>query len=170
MKKLAEIFPDSFFRVSIKWHKPVLLDELSKLDNLDQHSCYLYKIVGKHKTKEDDYRLIYIGMTEKQLIHYRLSNKDHLEKQKEMKKQNRGYELYCSVGEFVDIGEKKHMDFSVKNVKSIENILIVSHYNYNLYNKRDKEWFSSGFWICIKNEGFLKDKMKKTISYGLFSD
>jgi hypothetical protein len=74
------------------------------------------------------------------------------------------------VGEFVDIGEKKHMDFSVKNVKSIENILIVSHYNYNLYNKRDKEWFSSGFWICIKNEGFLKDKMKKTISYGLFSD
>ena len=140
MIKFSEIFPDSFFRVSIKWHKPVLLDELFKLENMDQHSCYLYKIIGKHMTKEDDYRLIYIGMTEKQLIHLRLWNKDHLEKQKKMKKRNKDYELYCSVGEFIDTGEKKHMKFSVKNVKSIENILDNKHYhimglpnNYNRY-------------------------------------
>jgi hypothetical protein len=171
MIKQNAIFPGAFNKVAIKWDKPVLLSEINKLGNKDQDKCFLYKIVGKNKKNPDDYRLIYIGMTEAQLVHYRLSNKDHQKKQAEMKKKHRGYELHCSVGEFIENYEKADLIYSLNNIKKIESLLIVAHSGdeYKLFNKKSKNWFSTEEWIFISNEGFLKDKMKKQISFGLFS-
>ena len=166
MNKLTPIFTDSYRIVDIKWHHPIPLVESQKeLRKIDQDNTFLYKIVAKRGAK---FKLIYIGMAERQTIHLRLYNKDHQIKQSLMKEENNGWVLYVSIGEFLK-KEKYESSFrwAKKNIKIIEKLLIVTHSEVEyLHNKKDVKWFNSGSWIQIKNYGFRDDKMYKTINYG----
>jgi hypothetical protein len=166
MNRLYPIFKYSYRCIEIKWHKPILLqDSKMHLIGLDQTNIFLYKIVAK---RGDQYKLIYIGMTEKQWIEKRLYNKDHQVKQQFMKEANNGWRLHVSVGEFVKDDEFL-VDFSwaKRNIKIIEKLLIIIHSEFkSLHNKKEISWFSTGTWLEIKNKGFLKDGMCKLICYG----
>jgi hypothetical protein len=169
MKNYTQLFPDAFFEVHIKWSNPVRLTEnWGHLSSIDQENIYLYRILAK---RGDKYKLIYIGMTEKQEVHKRLYNKDHLQKQGLMKEQNNGWVLYLSVGEYIVKNDDfESFQWAQNNTKIVEKLLILSHSEVkSLVNKKGIHWFSSGAWITIINQGFLKDGLMKTISYGLFT-
>jgi len=167
MKKLNLLFESSYRSVNIKWHNPVKLaltwDEYNKIDQSD---IFFYKIIKK---RGEQYKLLYIGMSEKQLIHKRLFNKDHKIKQQILKEENNKWVLYSCLGELVQTNdENDSFNWSKKNIHLIENMLIITHSDFeNLTNKKNIRWFSSNYaWIKIKNTGFLKDGMYKTVTYG----
>lgn len=168
MNRFTSTFPDAFFEVYIRWTKPVKLAEnWEGLSQFDQTNIYLYRIVAK---QDDEFKLLYIGMSENQFIQQRLYNKDHQLKQAYMKKQNRGWVLYVSLGEYVLTNEdKKSFKWAKTNTRILEKLLIITHSNFpSLVNKKNVNWFSSGAWVTIINQGFLADGFRKTISYGLF--
>jgi hypothetical protein len=166
MNRLYPIFKDSYRCIEIKWHRPIKLQNSKlQLKELNQTNMYLYKIIAKRGPK---YKLIYIGMAQKQFIHHRLYNKDHQLKQQFMKEENNGWVLHVSVGEFIK-NEDLLNDFNwaKKNIKIIEKLLIIIHSEFeSLQNKIAVSWFTTGTWLQIKNRGFLKDQMSKLICYG----
>lgn len=168
MKRYTETFPEAFFEIFIKWTKPVKLAEnWNHISQLDQTDMYLYRIVAK---RGDKHKLLYIGMTENQSIHQRLYNGDHQLKQAYMKEQNSGWVLYVSLGEYILKDEdQKSLRWARKHTKIIEKLLIISHSEFkSLVNKKSINWFSTGAWVTLRNQGFLADGFRKTISYGLF--
>jgi hypothetical protein len=168
MKNYSQLFPDAFNEVHIKWSNPIKLSQnWEHLSLTDQTNSFLYRIVAKRGEK---YKLIYIGMTEKQSIHERLYNKDHQLKQQFMKESNKGHVLYVSIGEYIQKNEEiKSFKWAKNNTKIIEKFLIVTHSEIkSLINKKNINWFSTGAWLTIRNHGFLKDDLLKNISYGIF--
>lgn len=170
MRKFNQLFDHSYKNIHIKWHRPIkLIDNRELYKDLDQDNIFLYKIVAK---RGNNYKLIYIGMSEKQQIQARLYNKDHKLKQQFFKEQNNGWVLYCSVGEFI-ISDDDQTSFrwAKRKVSLIEKMLIITHSEFpSLQNAKCINWFSSEkAWLTIKNSGFVKDGMYKTVSYGLFS-
>jgi hypothetical protein len=169
MKNYSQLFPNKFYEVHIKWSsKPIKLSEnWEQLTKINQDNTYLYKIYAK---RGDKCKLIYIGMTEAQDLHRRLYNWDHQLKQNSMREKNNRWVLYLSVGEYIIKNEDfDSYKWATKNTKIIEKLLIISHTNMpSLMNKKSINWFSTGEWLTIKNQGFLKDGFLKTISYGIF--
>lgn len=169
MKKLTQLFENSYESVAIKWHSPVRLAEnWEEYSKINQTDIFFYKIIAKRGEK---YKLIYIGMSEKQSIHQRLYNKDHRLKQQIMKENNNGWVLYSCLGELKKTkDENDSYEWSKNNVPLIEKMLIITHSDFpSLTNKIGINWFSCNAWIKIKNTGFLKDEMYKIITYGLCS-
>ena len=168
MKNYSQLFPDAYNEVHIKWSDPIKLSQhWEHLSLIDQTNSYLYRIIAKHGQK---HKLIYIGMTENQEIHVRLSNKDHQAKQRMMKELNKGWCMYLSVGDYIVKNEDiKSFNWAKLNTKIIEKLLIISHSErQSLVNKKGINWFSAGVWLTICNHGFLKDDFLKNISYGIF--
>jgi hypothetical protein len=168
MKNYSQLFPDAFCEVHIKWSNPIKLSQnWEHLSLTDQTNSYLYRIIAK---RGDKYKLVYIGMTENQEIHVRLSNRDHKAKQGIMKDLNNGWVLYLSVGDYIVKNEDlDSFNWAVLNTKIIEKLLIISHSEIqSLVNKKGVNWFSTGVWLTICNHGFLKDNLLKNISYGIF--
>jgi hypothetical protein len=166
MLKLEE-FEEDYRRVTIKWHRPVSLDNAyEKLENLNNKNIFLYKLVGKRGEK---YKLIYIGMANKQFVHHRLRNGDHQFKQDYLRCINAGWKLCVSVGEFIlDEDYKNDFIWAKKNVKTIEKLLIIGHVGFkSLSNEKEVNWFSTGAWIHLINSGFREDGMYKLINYGI---
>lgn len=169
MRKLTQLFDYAYKNVNIKWHRPVKLEDNWKYySDINQDDIFLYKIVAKRGEK---YKLIYIGMSERQTIQSRLYNKDHQIKQQFYKEENNGWVLYCSVGEFFSLDNEASNKWAKHHVKQIEKLLIITHADFpSIQNIQGTRWFyPNKAWINIKNSGFIKDGMFKIISYGLFS-
>lgn len=166
MKKLSQLFEYAYADVNINWHNPVKLAEnWEAYSKIDQDNIYFYKIVAKRGEK---YKLIYIGMSEKQYIHDRLYNKDHQLKQKIMKEMNNGWVLYSCLGELKDYTDNNQLNWTRKHIALIEKMLIISHSDFpSLTNKKGINWFRSGSWVKINNTGFLKDGMYRILTFGL---
>jgi|GEM_PF-4277070 len=162
------LFDEGIAHVRIKWSKPFPLnDDWSVLSKIDQSHIFLYKIIA---TRGDNHKLLYIGMSEKQAIEKRLSQKDHLTKQQQMREANKGWRLQYCLGTYVYHTQNGvDVPWALKNIRLLEKLLIITHSDIaTLTNKVGVNWFSTGAWVRIYNSGFLKDGMKKEVAYGLF--
>jgi len=168
--KYQPIFEDEFICAQIKWHKPIPLSEnwaeFSDWNKYNHENIYFYKFVAVRGNNPNPIiNLIYIGFSTRP-IYERLQDKDHLAKQQKVKKDNPGFRFYVSAGELLNPTTKNK-----KHLKDYETLLIYSHKNTNfkkLINISNAIRHNVNKSIIIENSGYLKDRMYKKVSYGLF--
>jgi hypothetical protein len=168
--KYQPIFEDEFINAKIKWHKPIPLSEnwaeFSDWNKYNHKNIYFYKFIAIRENKPNPIiNLVYIGYSSRP-IYERLNDKDHIAKQQKAKKDNPGFRFYVCAGELLNPDAK-----NIKHVKDYETLLIYCHKNTHfpkLINLSNAISHSVHKSIIIENSGYLKDKMYKKVSFGLF--
>ena len=157
------LYPGDFKEITIKWSKPIIREEFIEEGSIDDEYAQLYMIIGKFGKKSN---LFYIGKTDG-YVSDRLTQKDHLEKYKEWKKDHPRQKFHVSLGT-MKISEGR----ITKNlINNIETLLIYSHYNDDFqYIKNVKNAYSyniTNVQYRIINEGSRKPLYEEII-FGIF--
>jgi hypothetical protein len=162
---LNALYPEDYFKITIKWNKPVPYEEILEQDYEEQEDLYFYKIIAQFGNKEP--KLIYIGKAYKQHVRTRLRNKDHKIKRKTVQEQYKRHIIYVSTGKVIEHNSSLKSSY----VDKVESLLIFAH----AHNDFPHLLNSMSVWNHnikkahhIINKGYLKDGMEKEIALGVF--
>jgi hypothetical protein len=158
-------FEDKRIDVTIKWEKPISIEQLKALTNNDCEQTYFYKIVGRHG---DQYKLFYIGKSVRQYFTKRIFQRDHLNKRADFQVDYKKHKIMFSLGNVI---EKSHLKDETDDIGNIERLLIYSHTNPSFKYMKNKQCKLNHNVIKnyrINNKGWRKDNMYQIVAYGLF--
>ena len=163
--KLNALYPEAYFKITIKWNKPIPYDEVLEQDFEEQEDVYFYKIIARFGSKEP--KLTYIGKAYKQHVRTRLRNEDHKIKRKTIQNKHERHTLYVSTGEVVEHNSTLKSSY----VDKVESLLIFAHAHRDfphLINSKSVWNHNIKKAHHIINKGYLKDRMEKEIALGVF--
>ena len=155
-------FEDKRIDVSIKWEKPLSIEEVKYLKDTCQNTYY-YKIVGKYNT---NYKLFYIGKCVEQFVTTRIFQKDHLKKRADFQEAYKKHKLMVSLGNLSDSHNLKKDELG-----NVESLLIYSHTTPDFPHMKNKQCRLNHNVIKnyqIRSKGWLEDHMYRVVAYGLF--
>ena len=156
-------FEDKRIDLTIKWKKPITLEEVKNLQEEKCNDTYFYKIVGRYN---ESYKLFYIGKCINQYITTRIFQKDHLEKQATFKEAHKRHTLLVSLGNLTESHNLNNDELG-----NVESLLIYSHTHEDFSYIKNKQCSLNHNVIRnyrITNIGWREEGMYNIVAYGLF--
>ena len=156
-------FEDKRIDVTIKWERPIAIEEVKLLQEEKCKNTYYYKIVGLYN---GSFKLFYIGKCVNQYITTRIFQNDHLKKQASFKDSYKKHKLMVSLGNLTDSHNLK-----ADELGNVENLLIYSHTHNDFPHMQNKQCRLNHNVIKnykVINKGWREDNMYRTVAYGLF--
>ena len=152
---------DVAVRATIHWSTPYAHEVLLTGNADEDEGTYFYAIVAY---TDREWWTYYIGMSYDQWVSDRHKQPDHVEKLKELRRNNKETNFQVSLGA---VKFAPYTRVTRALIEELEGLLIYANWHEDLVNKKKTEGFHSKRSFHVENAGFVDHLETAEIAYGV---